>query len=51
MPVGVPEPGDGVTVAVKVTGWLNRLGLSDETSVVGELIAAMLKFVWALALV
>jgi hypothetical protein len=39
LPVGVPAPGaTALTVAVKVTGWLETLGLADETTA-AELLA------------
>src|SRR5437763_14169771 len=34
MPVGVPDPEVGETMAVKVTGWPNTLGLADDVTVV-----------------
>jgi len=34
VPLGVPPPLAGVTVAVKVTAWPNALGFGDEDSVV-----------------
>jgi hypothetical protein len=39
VPVGVPEPPAGATVAVKVTGWPILLGLTEDASVV--VVAAM----------
>ena len=34
VPVGVPPPLVGVTVAVKVTGWPTLLGFCDDANVV-----------------
>jgi hypothetical protein len=42
VPVGVP-PSEGVTVAVKVTDWLNVDGFSDEMTLV-EVVAATVMF-------
>jgi hypothetical protein len=37
LPVAVPTPGPEM-VAVKVTGWPNALGLTDDVSVVVEVV-------------